>query len=101
MNKATADEIIAILRAHESELRRAGVRRLSLFGSAARGEANATSDIDLVAEFDPAAHIGLFGLTAIGRRLTQILGRDVDLLPEPVEHPRLQSNIERDRRRAF
>ncbi len=52
MNKATTDEIIAILRAHESELRRAGVRRLSLFGLAARGEANATSDIDLVAEFD-------------------------------------------------
>jgi predicted nucleotidyltransferase len=50
MNKATADGIIAILRSHELELRRAGVRRLSLFGSAARGEANATSDIDLAAE---------------------------------------------------
>ena len=101
MNEATADGIIAILRSHELELRRAGVRRLSLFGSTARDEANATSDIDLVAEFDPAAHIGLFRLTAIGRRLAQILGRDVDLLPEPVEHPRLQSNIDRDRRRAF
>jgi hypothetical protein len=101
MNKAAADGIIATLRVHELELRRAGVRRLSLFGSAARGEANATSDIDLAAELDPAAHIGLFRLTAIERRLAQILGRDVDLLPEPVEQARLQSNIDRDRRRAF
>ena len=97
MNKAAADGIIATLRVHKLELRRAGVRHLSLFGSAALGEAN----IDLAAELDPAAHIGLFRLTAIERRLAQILGRDVDLLPEPVEQPRLQSNIDRDRRRAF
>jgi uncharacterized protein len=101
MNKAAADGIIVTLRVHKLELRRAGVRHLSLFGSAALGEANATSDIDLAAELDPAAHIGLFRLTAIERRLAQILGRDVDLLPEPVEQPRLQSNIDRDRRRAF
>jgi uncharacterized protein len=30
------DEVIATLRAHEAELRAAGVERLSLFGSVAR-----------------------------------------------------------------
>lgn len=45
-----ADELIAALRAHEAELRAAGIRHLSLFGSVARGDAGAGSDVDLVAE---------------------------------------------------
>jgi predicted nucleotidyltransferase len=35
------------------------------------------------------------------RRLTEIIGRRVDLLAEPVEAPRLRASIERDRRLAF
>ena len=96
-----AERIIGTLRANEDELRRAGVRHLSLFGSIARGDAEAASDVDLAAEFDPAARMDLFRLTALERRLGDILGRRVDLLPEPVEKPRLQANIDRDRRRAF
>ncbi|HLH51658.1 MAG TPA: nucleotidyltransferase domain-containing protein [Roseiarcus sp.] len=101
MKVASADDIIATLRAHEDELRQAGIRRLSLFGSAARGEAGEASDIDLAAELDPAARIGLFRLRALERRLGEILGRAVDLLPEPVEKRRLQANIDRERRPAF
>jgi predicted nucleotidyltransferase len=96
-----ADHVIATLRAHEPELRQAGIRHLSLFGSVARGDAEADSDIDLAAELDPAARIGLFALGALERRLAQLVGRKVDLLPEPVEKPRLRANIDRDRRRAF
>lgn len=96
-----ADRIIATLRVHEAELRRAGIRHVSLFGSVARGDAAADSDVDLAAEFDPAARMDLFRLTALERRLGEILGHRVDLLPEPVEKPRLRANIERDRRRAF
>ena len=96
-----AERIIAALKAHEDELRRAGIHHLSLFGSIARGDAEAPSDVDLAAKFDPAARMDLFRLTALERRLGDILGRRVDLLPEPVEKPRLQANIDRDRRRAF
>lgn len=95
------EAVVAALRAHELELRQAGIRRLSLFGSVARGEATADSDVDLAAELDPDAHIGLFKLGALERRLAEILGRKVDLLTEPAEMGRLQSNIERDRQRAF
>lgn len=98
---ALAEHVIAILRAHEAELRQAGIRRLSLFGSVARGDAEAGSDVDLVAELDPEARIGLFALGALERRLTELVGRPVDLLPEPVERPRLRANIDRDRRHAF
>ena len=96
-----AERVIAALRAHEAELRTAGVRRLSLFGSIARGEDEADSDVDLAAEFDPNACMDLFRLVALERRIAEITGRHVDLLPEPVEKPRLQANIERDRRLAF
>jgi predicted nucleotidyltransferase len=96
-----ADRVIAALRAHEAELRRAGIRHVSLFGSVARGDAASDSDVDLAAEFDPAARMDLFRLTELEHRLGEILGRRVDLLPEPVEKPRLRANLERDRRRAF
>lgn len=45
-----AGEMIAALRAHEVELRAAGIRHLSLFGSVARGDAGAGSDVDLLPE---------------------------------------------------
>lgn len=96
-----AEHVVATLRAHETELRRAGIRRLSLFGSVARGDAEANSDIDLAVEFDPAARMDLFRLAALERRIAEILNRRVDLLPEPVEKPRLRANIDRDRRLAF
>lgn len=96
-----ARQVIATLQTHEAELRRAGIRRLSLFGSVARGDAEAGSDVDLAAEFDPAARMDLFRLVALERQLAELLGRTVDLLPEPVEKPRLRANIERDRVRAF
>ena len=96
-----AERVIDTLRAHEPELRAAGIRRLSLFGSVARGDAEAESDIDLAAELDPAAKIGLFALVGLERLLSELLGRRVDLLAEPVEKQRLQANIDRDRRRAF
>jgi predicted nucleotidyltransferase len=96
-----AEQVIATLRAHKAELRRAGIRHLSLFGSVARGDATIGSDVDLVVEFDPVVRKDLFRLTALERRITEILGRRVDLLPEPVEKLRLQANIDRDRRFAF
>jgi predicted nucleotidyltransferase len=96
-----AESMIATLRSHETELRQAGVRRLSLFGSVARGDAEADSDVDIAIEFDPAAKMDLIRLVALERLLGNTLGRPVEILPEPVENPRLRANVERDRRIAF
>jgi predicted nucleotidyltransferase len=40
-------EAITKLRAHEAELKQLGVQHLYLFGSTARGDARADSDVDL------------------------------------------------------
>jgi uncharacterized protein len=97
----TASGIITALRAYQQALREAGVTHLSLFGSVARDEAGPDSDIDLAAEFDPAAKMDLIRLVGLERELGELLGRPVEILPEPVGKPRLRANVERDRIRAF
>ena len=94
---AMTEQVIATLQAHEAELRQAGIRRLSVFGSVARGDAEANSDVDLAAEFDPEAAMDFIRLVALERRLSETLGRSVEILAEPVENPRLRANVDRDR----
>jgi predicted nucleotidyltransferase len=83
------EQVIATLRAHERELKSAGIVRLSLFGSVARGEASEPSDIDLMGDFDRAKGLTLFDMAGLEVRLADILGTRVELcdrrmLKEPV-----------------
>jgi predicted nucleotidyltransferase len=60
--------------------RRHNIRRLSLFGSQARGNATPGSDIDLLVEFDEGEEPGLIGLAAMESELSSLLdGHKVDL----------------------
>jgi predicted nucleotidyltransferase len=99
------DEIIAKLRAHEPELRAAGVRSLALFGSVARGEQRDDSDIDVVVQLTDEAGgggVAYFGrLDDLSRRIQAILQRPVDVIAEPVRKDRLRRRIEEDRVIAF
>ncbi|MCY3916266.1 MAG: nucleotidyltransferase domain-containing protein [Chloroflexi bacterium] len=55
------------------------IKRLSLFGSFLRGDACPDSDVDLLVEYVPGAPVGL--LTMVGQeiKLSEILGKRVDL----------------------
>ena len=56
------------------------IRKLSLFGSALRGELRRNSDIDMLVEFRPAAAPSLFDLARMERELSILVGgRKVDL----------------------
>jgi predicted nucleotidyltransferase len=59
--------------------RRNHIIRLSLFGSALRGDFREDSDIDLLVEFDTNHVPGLIRLAGMEIELTEILGRKVDL----------------------
>ena len=48
-----------------SELRSRGVTHAALFGSRARGEARADSDIDIMVEIAPEAAIDLFHMSEL------------------------------------
>lgn len=88
-------EILTRLEASESEIRaRFGVERLGLFGSAARDELGAESDVDILVKFaGPARYDNYLGLRAA---LEQILGRRVDLVTETGLKPRARDSVERD-----
>ena len=55
------------------------IRRLSLFGSALRGDFGPESDIDFLVEFDPDHIPGLIRLAGMEIELSEIVGRKVDL----------------------
>jgi uncharacterized protein len=71
--------ILDALRFIEPELKAAGIVHLRLFGSTARGERNAQSDVDLMADIDRSKHLTLVGLIRIENRLSDLLGTKVDL----------------------
>ncbi len=91
------DHVIATLREHERELKNAGIVRLRLFGSVARGEAG--NDVDLVAEFDRT--LSLIDLVGLENRLSDLLGRPVDLAQERMLKPRVRANVDREALVAF
>lgn len=70
------------------------VARLSVFGSVARGEANAQSDIDLLVEFSKRK--SLLTLVALERKISALLGKKVDLLTEAGISPYLRERIKHD-----
>ena len=95
------DQILATLRAHEDELRAAGVVRLSLFGSVARDQAVAESDVDLMAEFDTSKQYSLLDRVRLQNRLVDILGVAVDLAPVPMLKNDVREHAMHDAVRAF
>jgi len=56
-----------------------GIQRLSVFGSAIRGELADDSDIDLLVEFKPDRTPGLFSIVRMEMELAGVLGRKVDM----------------------
>jgi uncharacterized protein len=84
--------------------RRRAVRRLDLFGSAARDDFNvATSDIDFLVEFDPESSLpALETYFGLKEDLEALFGRPVDLvMPGAVRNPYVRAEIERDRQLLY
>lgn len=74
--------------------RQYGVRKASLFGSAARGEHRRNSDVDILVEMPKMS--GLFDLLALQSDLEETLSRRVDLVEYDSIKPRLKPYILRD-----
>ena len=64
---------------------RDNIEKASLFGSYLRDEAGDNSDVDILVEFKPTAKIGFFEFVRLQRRLSDFIGKKVDLLtPEAI-----------------
>ena len=73
---------------------RYGATNVRVFGSVARGEDRAGSDVDLVVDLAPRT--GLFELGALSRELAEIVGTPVDVAPSDSLRPRVRAEVERD-----
>jgi predicted nucleotidyltransferase len=84
---------IARLRAHESELKRLGVQHLYLFGSTARDEGRADSDVDLFFDYEEG-ELGLFQLMEVKEAAAPILGCKTDIMTRDSIHRLMKRPIE-------
>ncbi len=87
------DEAIARLRRHEAALKRLGVEHLFLFGSTARGEARADSDVDLFLDYRKGT-FGVLELLDVRDLATSALGRPADVTTRDSLHRMLRARIE-------
>jgi uncharacterized protein len=79
-------EIAAFCRRHH-------IRRLAIFGSALREDFRAESDVDVLVQSEPGAHVGFLALARAERELSTLLGRRVDLVPQEGLKPLIRDEV--------
>jgi predicted nucleotidyltransferase len=90
----TLQTVIARIRKHRAQLRELGVKSLSLFGSVARGEERADSDVDILVEFEGKVTFDRYMDTKF--YLEDLLGCKVDLVTPKAIKPRMKPLIMQD-----
>ena len=73
-------DALAILRRSEPALRERGVLHAALFGSMARGENRASSDVDIMVEIDPDARITVFDYVELKEYISKLFDGPVDVV---------------------
>jgi uncharacterized protein len=69
------------------------VEALSLFGSVARGDAGAESDLDFIVDFAPGAQPTLLTLLGLQHALEDLTGRKVDVVTRKGLKPLIRDRI--------
>jgi hypothetical protein len=64
---------------------------IRVFGSVARGEATAASDVDLLVDLEPGR--SLLDLSALRLDLCDLLGREVDVVTTASLHPTIRDQV--------
>lgn len=85
--------VIDIIKTNPSVLDEFSVKSISVFGSVVRGDERPDSDVDILVEFEPDARIGFFAFARLQRRLSELLGRPVDLVTPDALHKAMKNRI--------
>jgi predicted nucleotidyltransferase len=101
MMPVALSDVLQTLRTHETELRLLGVSHASVFGSVARGEAIADSDIDVLVELDEDRSMGVFEYARLKLYINELLAGAGDVVNRRTLKPLLRDNILRDAIDAF
>lgn len=73
-------------------LKKYGIQRASLFGSAGRNEATETSDVDILVEITDS-HMSLLAFTGLKLELEEALGKKVDLGEYETVKPAIKEHV--------
>ena len=87
----TRQEVLNIVQAHQNRLEEFAVQDLFLFGSVARNEATAASDVDFLVNF--SRPVGLFTLLGLKAFLEDVLGCNVDIGTPDSLRPHLRETV--------
>lgn len=93
------EEVIAILYQHRETISSFHVVSMFLFGSVARNEATADSDVDLLVEFSQP--VGFFTLARLQIYLEKLLGCAIDLGTPDSLKPYMQDLVMEGAKRVF
>lgn len=93
-------DAISRLQARQADLRQAGVTSLDVFGSTARDQARADSDVDLFFDCEKG-RFGLFDLLEVKELATDILGTRTDIMTRGSLHPLIRRRAENEALRVF
>lgn len=94
MTKRTINSMIPLIQAVLSQQ---PVEKAWLFGSYSRGEETPQSDVDILVQYDSNARITLFTISRIMTRLSEAIGKKVDLVEDGCLLPFAQESAERDK----
>ena len=90
----TREDVLAKLREAFPDLQaRYALQGLSVFGSTARNEAKAGSDIDLLVTFESGRPCGFFAFFALRKELEGLLGASIDLVTLDALKPQMKDRI--------
>ncbi len=95
------EDAIAKLQTFEPRLRALGATALFLFGSTARGQATAKSDLDLFLDLEPGSCFTLLDLVAAKHMVEDDLGVTVDMTTRCGLHPLIKTSVEDEAIRVF
>ncbi len=90
----TRRTVISRIRKHRAQLAKLGVKSLSIFGSVARGEERADSDVDILVEFEGRTTFDRFMDTKF--YLEELLDCKVDLVVPQAIKPRMKPHVMQD-----
>ena len=93
--------IIARLRENEATLKARGVSHAALFGSRARGEDQADSDIDIFVEIAPDFAMDVFQYVDVVQAIEDMFAEPVDVSNRAAMKPHVRPAAERDAIYAF
>ena len=97
----TLDKVLEILRANRDMLRERGVLHAAVFGSVARGDAHAKSDVDLIVDLKREKPSGIFEFLRLQGDIADLIGAPVDLIERPTLVPMIREQILREAVDAF